>query len=113
MSKFGLYSDKPSIPFESHLEELEKEEIKTSLLNLRNFVKSLGNNVIEEVRPHRIVYSKSLTFRTFLDIQPKKDSLTISLRKSRNESIITHRVKTVEDIEGVKPQIAEAYKNIK
>jgi hypothetical protein len=55
MSKFGLYSDKSAaaaIPFESHLEGLE-EETKTSLLNLRNFVKSLGDNVIEEVRPHR------------------------------------------------------------
>ena len=56
MSKFGLYSDDSAaaIPFESHLEGLE-EEPKTSLLDLRNFVKSLGNNVIEEVRPHRIV----------------------------------------------------------
>ena len=47
MSKFGLYSDKSPIPFENHLEGLE-EEIKTSLLNLRKFVKSLSDNVIEE-----------------------------------------------------------------
>jgi predicted transport protein len=115
MSKFGLYSDKSAaaaIPFESHLEGLE-EEAKTSLLNLRNFVKSLGDNVIEEVRPHRIVYAKSLTFRTFLDIQPRKDSLTISLRKSRSESPTNHTVKNVEDIEDFKPQIAEAYEKIK
>src|SRR5215813_13426515 len=112
MSKFGLYSDRSAIPFENHLEGLE-EETMTSLLNLRNYVKSLGNSVIEEVRPHRIVYAKSLTFRTFLDIQPKKDSLTISLRKGRNESTINHTVKTAEDIENVKPQIANAYENIK
>ncbi len=114
MSKFGLYSDsdRSAIPFENHLEGLE-EETKTLLLNLRNYVKSLGNSVIEEVRPHRIVYAKSLTFRTFLDIQPKKDSLTISLRKGRNESTINHTVKTAEDIENVKPQIANAYENIK
>ena len=113
MSKFGLYSDKSaaSIPFESHLEGLE-EETKTLLLDLRNFVKNL-DNVIEEVRPHRITYAKSLTFRTFLDIQPRKDSLTISLRKSRNESTTDHTVKTVEDIENVKPQIAEAHQKIK
>jgi hypothetical protein len=74
MSKFGLYSDRSATPFENHLEGLE-EETKTLLLNLRNYVKSLGNSVIEEVRPHRIVYAKSLTFRSFLDIQPKKDSL--------------------------------------
>ena len=66
MSKFGLYSDKSAIPFENPVGGLE-EQAKTSLLDLRNFVKSLGNNVIEEVRPHRIVYAKSLTFRTFLE----------------------------------------------
>jgi len=103
MSKFGLYSDRSAIPFENHLEGLE-EETKTLLLNLRNYVKSLSNSIIEEVRPHRIVYAKSLTFRTFLDIQPKKDSLTISLRKGRNETTINHTVKTAEDIENVKPQ---------
>lgn len=114
MSKFRLYSDKAAaaIPFESHLEGLE-EETKSLLLDLRNFVKNLGDNVIEEVRPHRITYAKSLTFRTFLDIQPRKDSLTISLRKSRNESTTDHTAKTVEDIENVKPQIAEAYNKIK
>ena len=114
MSKFGLYSDNSAaaIPFERHLEGLQ-EETKTLLLDLRNFVKSLGDNVIEEVKPHRITYAKSLTFRTFLDIQPRKDSLTISLRKSRNESTTDHIVKTVQDIENVKPQIAEAYKKIK
>jgi predicted transport protein len=114
MSEFGFYSDKSAatIPFENHLEGLV-EETKTLLLNLRNFVKSLGDNVVEEVRPHRITYAKSLTFRTFLDIQPRKDSLTISLRKSRNESTTDYTVKTVEDMENAKPQIAEAYEKIK
>jgi predicted transport protein len=113
MSKFGLYSDKSAtIPFEDHLEGLE-EETKTSLLDLRKFIKNLGNNVIEEVRPHRIAYAKSLTFRTFLDIQPRKDYLTISFRKSRNESIIIQTVKTAQDIENLKPQIADAYQKIK
>ena len=66
MSKFGLYSDnsQAAIPFERHLEGLE-EETKSLVLDLRNFVKSLGDNVIEEVKSHRITYAKSLTFRTF------------------------------------------------
>ena len=54
---------------------------KNSLLDLRNFVKSLGDNIIEEVRPHRITYAKSLTFRTFLDIQPRKDSYNFLKKK--------------------------------
>jgi len=112
MTKFGLYSDKSTITFENHLQGLE-EETMTLLLNLRNFIKGLGNNVIEEVRPHRIVYAKSLTFRTFLDIEPKRDSLTVSLRQGRNESSINYTVKTAEEIENVKLQIANAYENIK
>jgi hypothetical protein len=39
--------------------------------------------------------------------------LTISLRKSRNESTTNHTVKTIEEIENVKAQIAEAYEKIK
>jgi hypothetical protein len=83
------------------------------LLNLRDFVKRLGNNVIEEVRPHRVVYAKSLTFRTFLDIQPKKDYIAISIRKSRSEPITNHIVKVAEEMENIKPQILDAYEKIK
>jgi hypothetical protein len=115
MSKFGLYSDKSSqttIPFETHLEGLG-EQTKTLLLSLRDFVKSLGNNVIEEVRPHRIVYAKSLTFRTFLDIQPKKDSITISVRKGRSEPPTTYIAKTKQELEDIKYKIAEAHNTIR
>lgn len=72
MSKFGFHSDRAeAISFESHLSGLE-ENAKALLLGLRDFVKSLGSNVIEEIRPHRIVYAKSLTFRTFFGCTTKK-----------------------------------------
>ena len=111
MDKFGLYSNKPSLSFETHLNGLG-EQPRTSLLEIRNFVKSLGDNVIEEVRPHRIVYAKSLTFRTFLDIQPKNDSLIISTRTSRNESATILTVKTMQEVEDLKSQIKNAYQTI-
>ena len=50
------------IPFETHLERLE-EPAKTIMIDLRSFVKSLGGNVIEEVRPHRVAYAKTMNFR--------------------------------------------------
>jgi hypothetical protein len=114
MNKFGVYTNKstPSIPFESHLEGLG-EEIETLLLNLRKFVKSLGANVIEEVRPHRIVYAKTLTFRTSLDIQPKTHSLLISLRRGRNEPSITYTVTSMEELEEIKHQITEVHRILK
>jgi hypothetical protein len=78
-----------------------------------NFVKSLGNNILEEVRPHRIVYAKTLTFRTFLDIQPRTDSLMISVKQGRIEPPTIHTVKTAQELEHIKFEITEAYKRIK
>ena len=105
-------SDKPSISFNSHLKVLEKEETKNLLIKTRDFVKSLGSNVIEEIRPHRIVYAKSLTFRYFLDLQPTKDVLIIAIRKSRKEQAIEHQIKDIQGLENIKEMIAEAYTKI-
>jgi Domain of unknown function (DUF5655) len=113
MSKFGFYSDRPeAISFESHLSGLE-ENAKALLLDLRDFVKFLGSNVIEEIRPHRIVYAKSLNFRTFLDVQPRNDRLIVSIKKSRTETPANHIVRSKQELEGFKHEIEETYKTIK
>ncbi|HET9357089.1 MAG TPA: DUF5655 domain-containing protein [Nitrososphaeraceae archaeon] len=113
MSKFGFYSDRPeAITFESHLSGLE-ENAKALLLDLQDFVKSLGSNVIEEIRPHRIVYAKSLNFRTFLDVQPRNDRLIVSIKKSRTETPANHTVRSKQELEGLKHEIEETYKTIK
>jgi hypothetical protein len=101
-----------TITFESHLDGL-RDDIKELLLELRRSVRSLGEHVIEEVRPHRIVYAKTLTFRTFLDVQPRSDAIVISIRKGRNEPETTHTVKTQKELEAVTKQIAGAYNYIK
>ena len=111
MNKFGLYSEKPTISFETHLEGLD-QETKTLLTELREFVKLCGGNVIEEIRPHRIVYAKSLTFRYFLDIQPRKESLLISIRKSRKEPSTEYIVKNMQEVEKIKLEISQAYTKI-
>lgn len=113
MDKLGMHpsSGTGQLQFEDHLEKL-KEPARTILLDLRNFVKSLGANVIEEVRPHRVVYAKTLTFRTFLDIRPEVTSLLISIRSGRNSEPATARVASVEECESIKKQIAEAYQKI-
>jgi predicted transport protein len=112
VSNFGFYSEKASNSFESHIVGL-KEETRELLLNLRAFINSLGDNVIEEPRPHRIAYAKSLNFRVFADVQPKGDSLIISVRKSRTEVPVTYMVKNLSDLETAKNQISEAYNKIR
>ena len=99
------------IPFETHLEKLE-EPAKTIMVDLRNFVLSLGGNVIEEVRPHRVAYAKTMIFRTFLDIEPTGDSLMLSVRYGRSAPPATAIIRTADDAENAKKQIAEAYQKI-
>jgi hypothetical protein len=99
------------IPFETHLEGL-KEPARTIMLDLRDFVKSLGGNVIEEVRPHRVAYAKTMNFRTFLDMMPAGDSLVLSIRYGRAAPPVTATVRTAQDAEDAKKQVAEAYSKI-
>jgi hypothetical protein len=97
--------------FESHLERLE-EPARTIVVDLRKFVLSLGSNVIEEVRPHRIVYAKTMNFRTFLDVEPAGDSLVLLIRSGRSAPPVTATIRTAEDAESIKKQVAEAYQKI-
>ena len=111
MNKFGFQIDKSNISFESHLVNLDKN-IGIILVNLRDFVLSLGDNVIEEVRPHRIVYAKSLTFRYFLDIYPRNNDLIIEIRNNRKEPVKEYVVSNIQEIQSIEPEIKEAYKAI-
>jgi hypothetical protein len=100
------------ITFENHLEKLE-EPVRPIMVDLRKFVLSLDSNVIEEVRPHRIVYSKTMNFRTFLDIESTAGgSLTLSIRYGRGTPPVSLIVVTIEDAEHAKKRIAEAYRKI-
>jgi hypothetical protein len=98
--------------FEAHLAGLQ-EPAKSIMADLRRFALSLGASVIEEVRPHRVVYAKTLTFRTFLDIEPAVDHLVIEVRTSRQSPPARIVVKMQEEAEQAKRAIAEAYEKIR
>jgi hypothetical protein len=99
------------IPFETHLEKLA-DPMKAVMVDLRGFVLALGCNVIEEVRPHRVVYSKTMNFRIFLDIEPAEDSLVVAIRYGRSAPPATLTVRNALDSEEAKSRIAEAYQKI-
>ena len=111
MSKFGLYTDKSDISFDNHLTRLD-DATKKILLDLRKFVLSLGNNIVEEIRPHRIVYAKSLTFRYFLDIYPNTDCLTVAIRKNRKDPSTEYIIKTQDDLNKIEKEIETAFREI-
>jgi hypothetical protein len=108
--KFGFVSSGP--PFEAHLENLDGRA-KSIMIDLRTFVKSLGANVIEEVRPHRVVYAKTLTFRMFLDVEPAVDHLILEVRAGRGEPPVRMTIRTEKEASDAKSAIAQAYEKIR
>lgn len=110
MDKFGFVSSGP--PFEAHLENLDRQT-KSIMVDLRKFVKSLGANVVEEIRPHRVVYAKTFTFRTFLDVEPAIDHLILEVRAGRGEPPMHMTIRTEKEANEAKTAIAQAYEKIR
>jgi predicted transport protein len=88
-------------------------EIQSLFDALREFCFSLGENVIEDVRMHRIVFCKSITFRWFLDIEPERDAILLKIKKSRKEPQKTIRLSPNESLEPVKKILKEAFDTIR
>ncbi|HZD36570.1 MAG TPA: hypothetical protein VE130_15300 [Nitrososphaeraceae archaeon] len=113
MSRFGFVnSSRDDLQFEDHLTDLGSET-REIFLDLRHFVKSLSDTVIEEVRPHRVVYAKTLNFRIFLDVQPKNDKLAIVLKYGRDKPESALLISNDKDLEAAKSQISQAFQEIK
>jgi predicted transport protein len=87
-------------------------QIKPLFDELRNYCFSLGKNVIEDVRMHRVVFGKSMTFRFFADIEPQRDSVLIKIRRDRKEPLREIDIKSNENLEQIKNLLLDAYSNI-
>lgn len=79
---------------------------------LRLYCFSLGKNVVEDVRMHRVVFSKSIKFRTFADIEPQRDHVILKIKKDRREQEKETHVKINDNLDEIKKMLAEAYSNI-
>ena len=69
------------------------EDVLPLFDSIREFCFKLGENVIEDVRMHRVVFCKSMTFRWFLDVEPEKDGVKIKIQKSRKDPIQVIQIK--------------------
>lgn len=80
--------------------------------SLRDYCFSLGSNVIEDVRMHRIVFCKSFTFRWFADLEPEQDAVLLKIQRSRKEPNQTFRITVDDDLKQVKDYLKDAFKTI-
>jgi hypothetical protein len=80
--------------------------------SIREFCFSLGENVVEDVRMHRVVFCKSITFRWFVDVEPDKEGVIIKIQKNRKEPVQIIQIKKDQQISEFSQMIKDAFEEI-
>ena len=80
--------------------------------SIREFCFSLGENVVEDIRMHRVVFGKSMTFRWFVDVEPEREGIIIKIQKSRKEVPQILQIKIGQNITELKEIIKDAFQTI-
>jgi hypothetical protein len=86
--------------------------VKPVFDTLREYCLSLGKNVIEDVRMHRVVFCKSMTLRFFADMEPQRHSILIKIRRARKEPQRELEIKADQNLDEVKNLLLDAYNTI-
>ena len=86
--------------------------VKPVFDTLREYCLSLGKNVIEDVRMHRVVFCKSMTFRFFADMEPQRHSILIKIRRDRKEPQKELEIKADQNLDEIKNLLFDAYNTI-
>lgn len=76
---------------------------------IRDYCFSLGDNVVEDIRMHRIVFGKSMSFRWFADVCPQENSVMVKIQKNRKETPQLFQVDLDADLIDIKKQLKQAY----
>ena len=79
---------------------------------LYHYCFSLGKNVVEDIRMHRIVFSKSISFRNFIDIEPQRDFIILKIKRDRKEPENEIQLRPNDNLDEIKKVIFDAYTNI-
>ena len=80
--------------------------------SLRDYCFSIGSNVIEDVRMHRVVFCKSISFRWFADFEPQNDGILIKIQRDRKEPQKHIEIKLDSNLEEIKQILNDAFQNI-
>ena len=80
---------------------------------IREYCMSLSDNVVEDIRMHRIVFGKSMTFRWFLDIRPEPDKIVAKIQKSRKVAPEIFEIKNKQEASDLMQRIKHAFDEIR
>ena len=80
---------------------------------IREYCFSLGENVVEDIRMHRVVFGKSMTFRWVADVAPQENSVIIKIQKDRKESPENLQIELDQDLTNLKKILKNAFETIR
>ena len=89
------------------------EHVKPKFDELRVFCLNLGDKPIEDIRMHRVVFCKSMTFRWFADIEPSQSSIIIKIQKERKVEPKILEVNPEQELSEVESLLKDAFMTIR
>ena len=107
----GLISSGNKRTFENFKNQIPRQSLAL-FEALRDYCLSLGENVVEDIRMHRIVFGKSLTFRWFADLEPLPEGVLVKVQKNRKEPPFITKVQNDGNTEELKSLLQEAFTEI-
>ena len=87
--------------------------VKPLFDKLRVYCKSLDEKVIEDVRMHRVVFCKTMTFRWFADLEPTQSSIIIKIQKERKTEPKILEITLEQDLSEIESALKDAFTNIR
>ena len=89
------------------------ESVKPLFAKLRTYCKSLDEKVIEDVRMHRVVFCKTMTFRWFADLEPTEKSIIIKIQKERKTEPKILEVIPEQELSEIESTLKDAFTTIR
>ena len=89
------------------------EPVKSLFDKLRTYCMSLDDKVIEDVRMHRIVFCKTMTFRWFADLEPTEKSIIIKIQRERKTEPKILEVTPNQKLSEIESSLKDAFTTIR
>ena len=89
------------------------EPVKPLFDKLRTYCMSLDEKVIEDVRMHRVVFCKTMTFRWFADMEPTQYSIIIKIQKERKAQPIILEITPKQELTKIEATLKDAFTAIR
>ena len=89
------------------------EAVRPLFDKLRTYCMSLDDKVMEDVRMHRIVFCKTMTFRWFADLEPTEKSIIIKIQKERKSEPKILEVTPDQELSELESSLKNAFTTIR